>query len=155
MTTFERLLSELGEALGIDISPGSDGIAEVSADGRIVLLRTDETGEREALVFSIVATAPEGGSFSAATLSTALEMDLFGRDVAGHHLGLFAGSLLLSASLPLEGLDAETLAERILAVSRLARELSGRLTAAEAVAALDEPGEPGVSAGSADGFLAV
>ena len=150
MTTFERLLSELGEALGIDISPGSDGVAEVSADGRIVLLRADETGEREALVFSIVATAPEGGSFSAATLSTALEMDLFGRDVAGHHLGLFAGSLLLSASLPLEGLDAETLAERILAVSRLARELSGRLAAAEAVGA---PG--GVSAGSADGFLAV
>ena len=150
MTTFERLLSELGEALGIDISPGSDGIAEVSADGRIVLLRTDETGEREVLVFTTVATAPEGGSFSAATLSAALEMDLFGRDVAGHHLGLFAGSLLLSASLPLEGLDAETLAERILAVSRLARELSGRLAADEAVGA---PG--GVSAGSADGFLAV
>ena len=117
MTTFERILSELGEGLGIDLAPGSDGVAEISAEGRIVLLRADETGERELLVFSTVATAPEGG-FPAGTLRAALELDIFGRDVAGHHLGLFAGSLLLSATLPLEGLSAETLADRILVLHR-------------------------------------
>ena len=149
MSTFERILSELGEGLGIDLAPGSDGVAEVAAEGRIVLLKADETGEREVLVFASVATAPAGG-FPAETLRTALEMDLFGRDVAGHHLGLFAGSLLLSATLPLEGLSAEGLAERILALSRLAGELSGRLASAE-------PAEPGssLSAAPGDGFLAV
>ena len=70
MTTFERILSELGEGLGIDLAPGSDGVAEISAEGRIVLLRADETGERELLVFSTVATAPEGG-FPAETLRAA------------------------------------------------------------------------------------
>ena len=139
MTTFERILSELGDGLGIALAPDSDGIAEVSAEGRIVLLRADGTGEREVLVFSVVAAAPEGG-FPASTLRTALEMDLFGRDVAGHHLGLFAGSLLLSATLPLDGLDAETLAERVLVLARLANELSGRLAAAEAVSAPADPG---------------
>ena len=163
MSTFERILTELGEGLGIDLAPGSDGVAEVAAEGRIVLLKADETGEREVLVFATVATAPAGG-FPAGTLRTALEMDLFGRllgpsvialdlfgrDVAGHHLGLFAGSLLLSATLPLDGLSAEGLAERILVVSRLAGELSGRLAAADAPASAD-PGPSGLGGG----FLAV
>lgn len=149
MTTFERILSELGEGLGIDLAPGSDGVAEISAEGRIVLLRADETGERELLVFSTVATAPEGG-FPAETLRAALELDLFGRDVAGHHLGLFAGSLLLSATLPLEGLSAEALADRILVLALLAGELSGRLAAADAPASAD-PGPSGLGGG----FLAV
>ncbi len=146
MTTFERLLSELGDGFGLALAPDSDGIAEIAADGRIVLLRADETGERELLLFSTVATAPEGG-FPAGTLRAALELDLFGRDVAGHHLGLFADSLLLSATLPLEGLSAETLADRILVLARLAGQLSGRLAAAP-------PAEPEAVAGG-DGFIAV
>lgn len=154
MTTFERILSELGEGLGIDLAPGSDGVAEIAADGRIVLLRADETGERELLLFSTVATAPEGG-FPAGTLRAALELDLFGRDVAGHHLGLFAGSLLLSATLPLEGLSAETLADRILVLARLAGQLSGRLAGQSSERpAAPPPAEPGAVAGG-DGFIAV
>lgn len=145
MSTFERILSELGQGLGIDLAPASDGVAEVAADGRIVLLKADETGEREVLVFATVATAPEGG-FPAETLRAALEMDLFGRDVAGHHLGLFAGSLLLSATIPLEGLAADDLAERILVVSRLAGELSGRLADSAVASAPSE---------TAPGFIAV
>ena len=150
MTTFERLLSELGDGLGLALAPDSDGIAEIAADGRIVLLRADETGERELLLFSTVATAPEGG-FPAGTLRAALELDLFGRDVAGHHLGLFADSLLLSATLPLEGLSAETLADRILVLARLAGQLSGRLAGQSAA---PPPAEPEAVAGG-DGFIAV
>ena len=133
MTTFERILSELGEGLGIDLAPGS---------------------ERELLVFSTVATAPEGG-FPAETLRAALELDLFGRDVAGHHLGLFAGSLLLSATLPLEGLSAEALADRILVLARLAGQLSGRLAGQSSERpAAPPPAEPGAVA-AGDGFIAV
>ena len=154
MTTFERILSELGEGLGIDLAPGSDGVAEVAAEGRIVLLKADETGEREVLVFATVATAPAGG-FPAETLRAALELDLFGRDVAGHHLGLFAGSLLLSATLPLEGLSAEALADRILVLARLAGQLSGRLAGQSSERpAAPPPAEPGAVAGG-DGFIAV
>lgn len=150
MTTYERLLSELSEGLGIDCSPDSDGIAELFAEGHIVLLRPDATGEREILAFATVASAPEGG-FPAETLRRALELNLFGRDVVGHHLGYFAGSLLLSANLPIEGLTAENLADRILVLARLAGTLSERLSATEAApAASDAP--PSLSG---DGFMAV
>ena len=80
MSTYERLISELAEGLGIDVAPDSDGIAELSAEGHIVLLRPDATGEREILAFATVASAPEGG-FPVETLRRALEMNLFGRDV--------------------------------------------------------------------------
>ena len=150
MTTFERILSELGDGLGVPLSPGAGGIAELFAEGRCVLLRADETGEREVLLSVAAATAPAGG-FSAATLRTALELDLFGRDVAGHHLGLFADTLFLSATLPLEGLSAETLAERVLALARLAGGVSGRLAAAEAVSS---PASPAPAGAGAD-FLSV
>lgn len=149
MSTYERLISELAEGLGIDVAPDSDGIAELAAEGHIVLLRPDATGEREILAFATVASAPEGG-FPVEILRRALEMNLFGRDVVGHHLGYFAGSLLLSANLPIEGLTAEDLADRILVLARLAGELSGRLSATDAVPAADTP-----PALDNSGFLAV
>ena len=149
MTTYERLLSELSDGLGIAIAPDTDGIAELSAEGHLVLLRPDATGEREILAFATVASAPEDG-FSAETLRQALEMNLFGRDVVGHHLGYFAGALLLSANLPIDGLTAEDLADRILVLARLAGELSTRLSSADSAPAADAPPSlPG------NGFLAV
>lgn len=149
MSTYERLISELAEGLGIDVAPDSDGIAELSAEGHIVLLRPDATGEREILAFATVASAPEGG-FPAETLRRALEMNLFGRDVVGHHLGYFAGSLLLSANLSIEGLTAEDLADRILVLARLAGDLAGRLSETDAAPAADTP-----PALHDSGFLAV
>ena len=57
--------------------------------------------------------------------------------MVGHYLGYFAGSLLLSANLPIEGLTAEDLADRLSA-------------AAAAPSADDAP-----PALSGDGFLPV
>ena len=111
MTTYERLISELGDGLGIALSPDSAGLTEVFVEDRAVLVRADETGERELTIFTVLATAPEEG-FSSAALQRALEMNLFGREVVGHHLGLFADSLILSSALPLEDLSAEALADR-------------------------------------------
>lgn len=152
MTTYERILSELGDGLGIALSPDPDGIAEVAAEGRSVLLRADETGERELQAFTIVATAPKGG-FPDKTLRAALEMNLFGREVAGHHLGLFANSLLLSATLPLVGLGAEELAERILVLVRLAGDLAGRLS--DAADDVSSAADVAIGGMRGDGFLAV
>ena len=67
---------------------------------------------------------------SPATLKRALAMNLFGREVVGHHLGLFADSLVLSASIPLADLSAEDLADRIVMLARLAGTLSGSFESA-------------------------
>ena len=127
MTTYERLISELGDGLGIALSPDSAGLTEVFVEDRAVLVRADETGERELTIFTVLATAPEEG-FSSAALQRALEMNLFGREVVGHHLGLFADSLILSSALPLEDLSAEALADRLVALVRLAGTLSESLS---------------------------
>ena len=127
MTTYERLISELGDGLGIALSPDSAGLTEVFVEDRAVLVRADETGERELTIFTVLATAPEEG-FSSAALQRALEMNLFGREVVGHHLGLFADSLILSSALPLEDLSAEALADRLVVLVRLAGTLSESLS---------------------------
>ena len=129
MTTFERLVTELGDGLGISLVPDSADVVRLYVENRLVLLHPDETRERELTVFSTVAVAPEGG-FPPATLKRALAMNLFGREVVGHHLGLFADSLVLSASIPLADLSAEDLADRIVMLARLAGTLSGSFESA-------------------------
>ena len=150
MTTYERLIKELGDGLGIDLTPDGSGLAEVFAENRIVLLRADETGECELTVFTVVATAPEGG-FPPGTLARALEMNLFGKEVAGNNLGLFADSLVLSASIPLADLMVEPLAERIVMLARLAETLAGSL----AGSVPDSVPEDGGEASIGEGFMAV
>lgn len=126
MTTYERLLSELGDGLGIALKSDSDGIADLSVEDRMVTLRADATGERELTAFTAVASAPEGG-FPPQTLKRALAMNLFGKDVVGHHLGLFASTLYLSATIPLADLQCEDLADRLLVLARLAGTLAASL----------------------------
>ena len=147
MTTYERLISELSSDLGVDLAPDRAGVTMVSAEDRIVLIRADETNEQELTIFTTIAKAPEGG-FPSDTLARALEMNLFGQEVVGHHLGLFVNSLVLSASLPLPGLTPESLAERLVMLARVAKELSNTLKAA--------PAEPAANASPSsigDGFI--
>jgi len=149
MSTYERLIAELGDGLGIPLAPDGEGLVEVAAEGRAILIRADRTGESELTAFTTVATASEGG-FPADTLRRALEMNLFGHEVAGHHLGLFADTLLLSAAVPLQGLTADSLAERLLVLSRLAGKLAGDLDGGETEEAPNAAAHP-----AADGFMRV
>ena len=126
MTTYERLLAELGEGLDIDLSPDSAGFAEIAAEDHILTIRADETGEKEILAFTTVATAPEEG-FPMDTLKRALAANLFGCDVVGHHLGLFSDSLVLSATIPIPDLTAEDFAERLILLARVAGQLAASL----------------------------
>ena len=126
MSTYERLVSELGDGLGFPLAPDSSGSTEIFVEGRALILRADETGERELLVFTAVASAPDNG-FSTDVLKRALAMNLFGREVVGHHLGLFADMLLLSSTLPIADLDAEGLADRLILLARIAGQIADSL----------------------------
>ena len=128
MTTFETILAALGSALGTDLSPASDGIAQIVAENRIVLLRPEDNGE-SATLFSSLATLPDDmdGAPARRVLENALSLNLFGRDTLGGHLGLFVDTIFLSRNIPLDGLSAEDLGDRLIAFSRLATELAGKL----------------------------
>lgn len=119
MTTYETLLKEIGTGLGTEPNPGSDGIAELLCEGRVVLFRPFMDGEGVTF-FSVVGEAGDGD------LEAALSMNLFGRDTLGGHLGLFGKTLIFSQNILPGALKLATLSECLVAFARLANEIAGR-----------------------------
>ena len=123
----ELLIRELSELIGVDLGYSDDKTCDLAVDGRIVVLRYRPEDD-DWLYFGVV-SEPEGEQPREA-LVKALEMNLFGSETKGLHLGLFGGSaIVLSGTLPMDGLTAESFAERILFLSRhigkIAEELGG------------------------------
>ena len=121
MTQFEALLNEIGEGLGEKVAPDTDGIAQISVAGRIILLKSNPN-DSEILIFSIVADAKDN-------LEKALSLNLFGLETQGAHLGLFVDQLILSRNIALADLTGETFAERLVAFAHLCESTLARLSA--------------------------
>ena len=60
-------------------------------------------------------------------LEKALSLNLFGAETLGLHLGRFNQSLILSGTSEMEGLSAETLAQKLLFLARQINVLSEKL----------------------------
>ena len=134
---FERLLADFGDATGIDLSPDSQGSAWCEADGVVVTLQ--HRPEHDDVV---IFTLPCGEmSADEAMMRHALELSSAGIGTGGFFIGLYDGYLTLSAVLPLEGLDAETLGKRMLelagASSKVAKNI-GASVADDCAAKLEE-----------------
>ena len=124
MTTYEKLVSELGEELGLELKPGTDGTTEIAVEGRLALIKPDATGE-SATLYTIVAMAD--GPLDPTTMKTALSLNLFGLQTAGGHIGVYLDAFIYSRSEPLADLAAEALADRLLAFARVANEIAEKL----------------------------
>lgn len=138
-STFETLLQALGAALELDLAPAADGIAEVAIGPRAVCLKpvAQETALR---LFTTIQSplTPASEQLPPEVLARALRRNLFAEQTAGHIIGLFNQTLILSVDLPLEPLSAEELAERLLLIVRVADEAEAELFGAAA-----EPVPPG------------
>ncbi|MGN1325747.1 MAG: type III secretion system chaperone [Candidatus Spyradenecus sp.] len=144
-TAFETLLQALGAALEMDLAPAADGIAEVAIGPRAVCLKpvAQETILR---LFTTVQTPFTQASeqLPSEVLARALRRNLFAEQTAGHVIGLFNQTLIVSVDLPLEALSAEELAERLLLIARVAEEAEVDLFGGEgsAPAASEPTAEP-------------
>ena len=122
-STFETLLQALGAALELDLAPAADGIAEVAIGPRAVCLKpvAQETALR---LFTTIQSplTPASEQLPPEVLARALRRNLFAEQTAGHVIGLFNQTLIVSVDLPLEALSAEELAERLLLIARVAEE---------------------------------
>jgi len=125
-TQYEQAVAALAETAGVEIEIGSDRVATMVVEERIVQLRPSDEAESGLTAFTIVASA-DGGSFERTTLEAALMMNLFGAETGKGHLGLFGDSLFLSKDIALDGVAPEWLAERLLAFSRLADDIEKQL----------------------------
>lgn len=107
------LVSELAQMLGIEIAIDSSGCSDVLADGEMVTMKRRDS---DWLFFAAVHTLEEGDD-RLGILARAMECNLFGAGTSGMHLGLFADTVILSATAPADGLGAEGMALAVLAIA--------------------------------------
>ena len=132
----ELIVKELSEFIGTELALSPDNICELDVDGRVIILRY-RPDDDDWLCFGLVTDDDEPPSRE--ILEKALSLSLFGAGTHGLHLGLFGNSLVLSESIPADGLTAEILAEKLLFLSRQ-------------IAAVTEKIKEEPSVGDVDGF---
>ena len=136
MTPYETAVAGLADALETKLPLASDRLCDVEVDGRLIVLRPMGEAESALTMFALVAKVPEDAERADEIKTRALSMNLFGSKTLGGHLGLFVGSIILSAP-PMEatGLNAESFAEQLLVFSRFAGEVENKLAGSAAPAA--------------------
>ena len=147
----ELLIQELSRLTGaeVDFRP-EDKFCEIAVSGHVLMLRYRPEDD-DWLYFGVVADFEE--EIPRDTLVKALELNLFGSGTLALHLGLFGKAFILSGTVPMEGLTAEKLAERLVFLAGRIGELSGDLLSAENVSAPD--GEIGSAPLFDSGFMQV
>ena len=120
----ELLVRELSELIGVELSYSDDRTCDLAVDGRIVVLRY-RPDDDDWLYFGVVSESEDDQPRG--LLAKALELNLFGSETLGMHLGLFGNALVLSGSVPMDGLTAESFAERLLFLSRHIGKLAEKL----------------------------
>lgn len=128
MTTCEKLVSELGEELGLELKPDPDGITEIAVEGRLAFIKPDAVGE-SATLYTVVAMAD--GSPDPETMKSALSINLFGRQTLGGHVGIYLDAYIYSRIEPVADLSVEALADRLVAFARVANEIAEKLKPAK------------------------
>ena len=143
------LISELASLTGVELELSSDKICELAVEDRIVVLRY-RPDDNDWLCFTVVAEPEDGPGKQ--MMENALRMNLFGAETLGFHLGLFGKALILSGTAAMDGLTAETFAERILLLARHAGKLAEKMESTEAE---ETPSEAEIPSPWGSGFMQV
>ena len=128
MTPFATLVAEFAEKTGV--APGkldADSIDVVADDVVVSALYRPERGDCVIFTLPLEDAEPDGPM-----MRRALELAANGLGTGGHFLGIREGMFMLSAVLPLEGLDAEELGKRMLALAGASKEVADALARAAA-----------------------
>lgn len=123
MEKAKLLIKELAELTSTEINFTADNICEIVVEDRLILLRY-RPEDNDWLYFGVVFECEE---LSREILEKALSLNLFGAETLGLHLGRFNQSLILSGTSEMEGLNAETLAQKLLFLARQINVLSEKL----------------------------
>ena len=132
ITAYEEAIKRLSAATGAEIDIGPDRIAMVEVEGDMIMLRPAGEDESGLTAFSILAEGGDDIPLPRSVLELALDMNLFGVNTGGGHIGFINGGLVFSLSRPLEGTTAEAVAEQLVAFTHLSRELKSSLDEAHA-----------------------
>ena len=120
---FESLVADFAEAAGLELSVDSEGTVWCDADGVPVTLQ-HRVDSDDVVIF----TFPFGEMpADEPMMRHALALSVAGMGTGGFFPGLSDGVFSLSGVLPLEGLDAESLARRMLELAAATRSVAQRV----------------------------
>jgi hypothetical protein len=137
MEKAKLLINELAKLTSTEINFTAENICEIVVEDCLILLRY-RPKDNDWLYFGVVLESEE---LSRETLEKALALNLFGAETLGLHLGLFVQSLILSGTVPMDGLNAEGLAEKLLFLSKCIAKLSEKLQSDDSGAVAPIPSE--------------
>ncbi|RVU14838.1 CesT family type III secretion system chaperone [Methylobacterium oryzihabitans] len=123
----DRLLAELGDLAGIDLTPDADGVATVLLDGVRISIECPEESPFLYLHAALWRLGPD----RAREIEEAMRANLFGLPLSGAWLALDGASdeVVLCSAARSAGLAPDDLAALIEAMAGAARDLQARRTA--------------------------
>ena len=138
MTSFESLIADFSRMTGLEVTPDERAGCVLETDGIFITVQYRAESD-DVVVFAPVTDPGEAARLSKAMLERALSLAYDGKGTCGAFLGLYDGELILSVHLPMQGLDAATLASRLTAFADAAVSVRAEIAAA---AGGDDEGEP-------------
>ncbi|MBR4611732.1 MAG: type III secretion system chaperone [Kiritimatiellae bacterium] len=128
MNAFTALIADFAEKTGIPLDKsGAESIDVVTDDVVVSALHRADHDDCVIFTLPLEDAVPDGPM-----LRRALELAANGDGTDGHFLGLKEGMLMLSAVLPLEGLDADEFGRRMLVLAAASHRVADALSHASA-----------------------
>lgn len=128
MNAFEKLIAEFSEMTGLGLVPDERQGCFLETEGIIITIQYRQ--ELDEIVIFAPVTDAEGEAPTKAMYEKALSLSYDGKGTSGASLGLFAGQLILSVHLPMEGLDAQALGTKLMAFADTAVSARAEIAAA-------------------------
>lgn len=150
MNRFEAIISELAAATGLGLAVDAQDSCSLITGETIITMQYRRDLD-DVVIFAPLRDGDD--ALSLPVMQKALELGFNGAGTHGCFIGLFNGALVLSTFVPLEGMTAQSLGERILAFADVAADVEDSLEGACAGVVADDDAPK--SAFASDGFLNV
>lgn len=114
MNAFEKLIADFSAMTGLELVPDERQGCFLETEGVIITIQYRQHLD-EIVIFAPVTDADAEIPLTKEMYAKALSLAYDGKRTGGASLGLFDGNLILSVHLPLQGLDASTLGDKLMA----------------------------------------
>ena len=120
MTPFETLIKDFAEKTGLPLQVEADNSCSLETDDMIFTMQYRQEND-DVIIFAPVMTGEDNEKLPYGVLKKALELSYNGRGTRNAFLGMFDGALVLSITLPMNNLDADSLGIHILTFAETAQ----------------------------------
>ena len=129
MNAFEKLIADFSSKTGLGLVPDERQGCLLETEGIIITIQYRQ-GEDDIVIFAPVTDPDSGVALTKTMCEKALSLSYNGKGTNGATLGLFDGNLILSVHLPMQGLNAEALGDKLMTFADAAVSTRAEIAAA-------------------------